>query len=150
MGCLDNFVSVVEEFTEVNHAQLVRAKDGSVIVPMYNWADFFDPFFKQTAFKGIKSLHHMRFTNSHRGKAYVKNSVDLDEREVSLLKDPGWHPHKKDLPEVIPPPGLSLERRKYLFEKIREFCPPQCQDIVCPEPIDDSIPPTSKRKKRGD
>lgn len=149
VGCLDDIIRVVEESAEVNHAQLVGAQDGTVIVPTYNWADYFDPFFKQTAFKGIKAFHHMRFSKSHRGKAYVKNSVDSEKEEISLLKDFGWHPNKKELPPVVPLPGLLLERRKYLFEKICEFCPPQCQKSVCPEPTDDSTPPTPMRKKHS-
>ena len=92
-------------------------------------------------------MHHMRFSKSHHGKAYVKNSVDLEE--ISLLKNTGWRPDK-DFPSIVPPPGLSLDRRKYLSEKIRKFCPPQCQESVCPEPIDDPTPPTPKRKKHGD
>ena len=59
VGCLDDIVRVVEESAEVNHAQLVGAQDGTVIVPTYNWAGYFDPFFKQAAFKGIKMMHHM-------------------------------------------------------------------------------------------
>ena len=74
--------------------------------------------------------------------------MDLQEKEISILKDPNWHPDEKDLPPVIPPPGLSLER-KYLFEKIREFYPAECQDSVCQEPVDDPTPPTPKRKKHG-
>ena len=150
VGCLDDIVRVVEESAEVNHAQLVGAQDGTVIVPTYNWADYFDPFFKQTAFKGIKAMHHMRFSKSHHGKVYVKNSTDSQEKEISLLKDAGWRPDKKGLPPIVPPPGLSLERRKYLFEKIREFCPRECRDSVCPEPVNDPTPPTPKRRRRGD
>lgn len=78
-----------------------------------------------------------------------KNSVDSQKREISLLRDLTWSPDKKELPPIIPPPGFSLERRKYIFEKIRDFCPPECQDSVCPEPIDSITPPTSKRKKHG-
>ena len=77
----------------MNHAQLVGAQDGTVIVPTYNWADYFDPFFKQNAFKGIKAMHHMRFSNQHLGKAFVKNSVDSQEREISMLRDSGWQPN---------------------------------------------------------
>ena len=148
VGCLDDIVRVVGESAEVNHAKLVGAQDGRVIVPTYNWADYFDPFFKQTAFKGIKAMHHMRFSRLQHGKAYVKNSVDSQE-EISLLKDERWQPDK-EVPPTVPPPGLSMERRKYLFDKIREFCPPDCQDIVCPEPVDDLTPPTHKRRKHGD
>ena len=150
VGCLDDIVRVVEESAEVNHTQLVGAQDGTVIVPTYDWAGYFDPFFKQNAFKGIKVMHHMRFSKQHFGKAFVKNSVDSQEREISLLRDLGWQPAIKELPPIVPPPGLSMERRKYLFEKIREFCPRDCQDIVCPEPVEDATPPTPKRRKHGD
>ena len=145
VGCLDNIIRVV---AEVNHAQLVGAQDGTVIIPTYNWANYFDPFFKLTTFKGIKAMHHMWFSRLQHGKAYVKNSVD-SQVEISVLKDEGWQPDK-ELPPIVPPPGLSMEWRKYLFDKIQEFCPPQCRDIVCPEPVDNSMPPTPKRKKHGD
>ena len=54
-----------------------------IIVPTHNWADYFDPFFKQTAFEGIKVMHHMRFSKSYHGKVYVKNSNSHEE--ISLL-----------------------------------------------------------------
>ena len=95
-------------------------------------------------------MHHMRFFKQYFGKAFVKNSVDSQEREISLLRDSGWQPAIKELPPIVPPPGLSMERRKYLFEKIRVFCLRDCQDIVCPEPVEDATPPMPKRRKHGD
>ena len=62
VGCLDDIVLIGEQSADANHAQLVRAQDGTVIVPTYDWAGYFDPFFKQAAFKGIKAMHHMRFS----------------------------------------------------------------------------------------
>ena len=50
-----------------------------------------------------------------------------------LLKD-DWSPSATDLPPVINPPGLSAERQWYLYDNIREYCPPHCQDVVCPLP----------------
>ena len=63
VGCLD-IVQVVEESTEVNHAQLVGALDGTVIMSTYDWAGYHDPYFKQTAFKGIKVMHHKNFRHT--------------------------------------------------------------------------------------
>ena len=40
----------------------------------------------------------------------------------------------QELPEVIPPPGIPLERQKYLYEQIRMFCEPEYTDITCPQP----------------
>ena len=41
IGCLDDIVRVVESSAVVNHAQLVGTQDGEVLVPTYDWADFF-------------------------------------------------------------------------------------------------------------
>ena len=71
----------MEESAEVNHAQLVGARDGTVILPTYDLVGYFDPYFEQAAFKGIKTLHHMRFSKMH----YGKHSIDLQEKTTSLL-----------------------------------------------------------------
>ena len=107
----------------MNHAQLVGAQDGAVIVPTYDWAGYFDPFFKQNAFKGIKVMHHMRFSKQHFGKAFVKNSVDSQEREISLLRDSGWQPAIKELPPIVPvpPTGLSMETKSIFSKRYESF-----------------------------
>ena len=113
--CLDDIIRVVEKSAEAN-------QDGRVLVPMYDWAAFFDHTFRQRALKGIKNMHHLRFTDDHPGYVYVKDSVDSPERIIKLLQDEKWKPQPHNLPPVIPPPGVSLERQQYLFENIREFC----------------------------
>lgn len=118
VGCLDDIARVVEESAVVNHAQLVGTQDGEVIVPTYDWAQYFDRPFRQKALKGIKAMHHLTFSNSHKGSVFVRDDINSAEREVKLLQDDDWTPSAQDLP---PPPGLSLERRQYLFDKIREF-----------------------------
>ena len=148
IGCLDDIARVVDESAVVNHAQLVGRQDGTVVVPTYDWAKFFDTPFRQAALKGIKSMHHLTFTDTKPGSAIVKDTVSSPEREIILVKNSSWEPNKDDLPPIIPPPGLSMERRQYLFEKIREFCPPHCQDLVCPDPtVEYSTPPTPKRRR---
>ena len=63
----------------------------------------------------------------------VRNdSTDL-EREITLIKDVSWRPN--DFPQSITPSGLSLERQWYLHDRIRDFCPEDCRDLVCPEPL---------------
>ena len=49
VGCLDDIVKVLENSAKVNYAQLVGTQDGQVIVPVYDWANYFDAPFKQTA-----------------------------------------------------------------------------------------------------
>ena len=149
IGCLDDIVRVVESSAVVNHAQLVGTQDGEVLVPTYDWAKFFDAPYRQSALKGIKAMHHLTFTHTKPGCVIVKDSVTSPEREINLIRDKSWKPTTTDLPPMIPPPGLSLERQQYLFDKIREFCPPDCRDLVCPQPIPEhSTPPPPKRKRR--
>ena len=79
-------------------------------------------------------MQHFRFTRDHPGYVFVKNSSDASETKIKVLKDMSWKPHKNCLPEEITAPGLSLERQWYLFQKIREFCPDEVKDLVCPKP----------------
>ena len=72
IGCLDEIARVVEESAEVNHAQLVGAQDGTVIVPTYDWAEFFKQPFNQQALKGFKKMHHLTFTDSKPGSVIVR------------------------------------------------------------------------------
>ena len=133
VGCLEDVVAVVERSGAINHAQLVGTHDGTSLVPFYNWSEFFDPHMSQTALKGISQMHHFRFSALHPGVVFVKNSCNDRERAIKLLKTP-WQPTSDDMPNIIPPPGLTLERQWYLFNKIREFCPDESKDIVCPKP----------------
>ena len=63
------------------------------------------------------------------------------EEQQRPLKDPSWTPDATDLPPIIQPTGLSLERRQYLFEKILEFCREDTRDLVCPNPSQAPVPP---------
>ena len=134
IGCLDDIVKAVHQLGSPNVAQLVGTLDGDIIVSTYNWSKFFEEHTIKTALKGITQMHHFHFKSSHPGKVIVKDSVNGTERTINLLKDPSWLPSPQDLPDEIIPPGLSSERKKYLYDKIREFVPPELQDIVCPQP----------------
>ena len=47
IGCLDDIARVVEKSAEAHHTQLVGTQDGRVLVPTYDWAEFFDAPFRQ-------------------------------------------------------------------------------------------------------
>lgn len=132
VDCLDDIAQVVRSSAVVNEAQLVATQDGEVLVPTYDWATFFQPHYYATALKGIKSYQHFHFRR--RGVVFVSKGADEPEKKITLLRDPTWTPSPLELPPISPPAGLSIERQTYLFEKIREFCRPEVQDIVCPKP----------------
>lgn len=132
----NDLVQVVQPSAEVNEAQLVATRDGHILVPTYDWASFFNDRYNQTGLKGIKKWHHLRFNRSHPGVAFVRTSSDEEEKEINFLSDKNWRPSLSDLRPIISPPGLSWERQIYLYEKIREFCRDEVQDIMCPKPSD--------------
>lgn len=136
VGCLADIAKVVNDSAVVNYTQLVGTENGTTIVPQYNWSDYFAPFFKRNAFQGIKSLHHLVFEAGTPGVVKVRDQTDSTEKSISVLstEHKQWAPLPTELPPIITPPGLSKERQQYLFDKIREYCPLECQDIVCPNP----------------
>ena len=134
IGCLDDIVDTVNRSATPNIAQLVGSQSGETIVPTYNWSDHFNEYTTKTALKGIKKMQHFHFSHLFPGQVKVKNDCDGSERTIDLRKDPSWRPMATELPDRIIPPGLSLERQWYLFDKIREYCPDHCKDLVCPRP----------------
>lgn len=134
VSCLDDIVRVVEGSAEVNHAQLVATQSNDVLVPTYNWSQFFEQHFRNTAFAGIKSYHHFHFDANTPGVVHVQTASDQPQKAIKVLQDPSWKPSPSELPDIVPPAGLSLDRQWYLYEKIREFCNPDVQDLVCPKP----------------
>ena len=56
------------------------------------------------------------------------------------IKKPGVSISVQEMPEVIPPPGIPMERQKYLYEQIRMFCEPEYADITCPQPDSNNLP----------
>ena len=134
IGDLDDIANCTSRSSFVNVPQLIGSLDGTKFVPTYDWSTFFDDKTVKTALKGITQLHHFRFSRFHPGKVFVKEISTSPEREINLLKDLSWRPPSQQLPSVVLPNGLSQERRQYLFDKIREFCPDDKKDIVCPNP----------------
>lgn len=115
----------------MNTAQLTGTPDGRVVVPTYDWQTFLYEHTKKLV--GIKSFHHLRFSSAHKGSVFVRETSDGPEVEYKLLKNE-WSPTATDLPECNTPSGLSANRQWYLFNKIREFCPEEAQDVTCPKP----------------
>ena len=117
--------------TGVNVSQPCGLHDGSVLIPTHDWASFFEKYFKKLP--GVKEYHHFCLSNEFPGWVFCKRYVDSEEVEFDLLRDPTKLP-PYTLPPIINPAGLNLERKKYLYKEIRQFCKPNSADLVAPKP----------------
>ena len=131
VNSLAELAATVETSAVHNFAQLVGTEDGTSIVPMYDWTRFLKPHFKRL--QGILSYRHFTVTAADPGVVEVKRTAESVGKKLKLIKG-NWTPDKDDLPPVIPPPGLSIDRQWYLYDNIREFCSRDTQDITCPLP----------------
>ena len=121
MGGLSDLVRVVNESAAVNTTQPTALEDGSVIVNAYSWQEYFANYCTKVV--GIKKLHHVRVDSTHPGYIFVKEKSGSMEEKRCILKDKTWSPTAEQLPPVLSPSSLSLQRQWYLYEKIWEFCP---------------------------
>ena len=88
------------------------------------------PFF---CLDGIKKYRHFCFEQDHPGVVFLKKTATAEEETRCLLWGV-WSPSLEDKPPLVPATGLSLERRRYLFERIREYFREESKDAVCPDP----------------
>ena len=116
VSSLDDLAHVVNESAACNICHLVGAQDVSTIMPSRDWARFLSPHFCRL--DGIKQYYHFRFDP---GVVFLKKTATVEEEQRCLLRGV-WSPSPVDKPPSILPAGLSLERCRYLYEKIREYC----------------------------
>ena len=109
VNCLDDIANSVSSLSFVNVPQLVGTLDGTCCVPTYNWSEYFEQYTIKSALKGITKLHHFRFDSNSPGAVYVKERSSDSKHQITLTKDTFWHPSVNNLPDVVVPPGLSLE-----------------------------------------
>ncbi len=98
----------MEKSASCNTVQLVVDSNGMVIVPMYDWVSLFAPVFRKLP--EIKVRHHFEFYSSRPGSVVAKTHSDSDSKEHNILKD-GVEMEKDEMPPVIKPQGLSLQRQ---------------------------------------
>ena len=145
VSSLQDLVEVVNSSAQVNCAQLVGSDDGEVIVPTYDWSGFLSEHFCKVP--QLKSYHHFQFSTALPGVVLLKKFSDSDSSRFRILTDNEWVPSPHTLPPVIRPAGLSLPRKWYLYNSIREYCRPGTEDLVCPLPLDP--PPTRDGTSAG-
>lgn len=136
-SCLQQVEKIVEDSTNIGLNRPIRtgSESGEVIVPIYDWLSFF----KQNNWKAVKDItkvSHFEFKSvvegvSEKGVVYTKTALGATETRtvLTLNVEP-----TEDFPTVVAPEGLSYNRKKYLFNKIREYCEDEWKDTLCPDP----------------
>ncbi|XP_062571722.1 uncharacterized protein LOC134233742 [Saccostrea cucullata] len=98
-----------------------------------DWMEFFSSTF--SPLKGLRDYQHFRFTKDMPGFVLCRKSNDDEEIPFKLLKcDPEFF-DTNARPRTILPGGLTRERQKYLYQRIRPFVQDPWKDTTCP-PVD--------------
>ena len=133
ISSLYELATVVESSSTngINKVQLVGTHNGKSVVPVYDWATYLGQYFKKML--NITKFHHFRFSRKELGVVYCKARIFGPEIKVNLLRKTNVLPHS-DLPPHIKLNGLDEDRKKYLFNEIRQFCKEGTEDLVAPNP----------------
>ena len=130
MGCLQR---VVETSSHIgaNRAQLIRSLEGQQLVHFYDWSAFFHQYF--SAIPRITSYHSFQFSCTNPGKVIIHESAaEPSEITIDILRQPI---PQGELPPLIIPKGLDIQRQWYLYNNIRQFCTSNLsKDLTCPKP----------------
>ena len=118
-------------FAGINQVQLAFDPVTNFRVPCYDWKNFLARFFN--TIPSILKYHHFYTSSDKSGKIELQEFIDSPVTTVDVMKQ-GIKIDRSQMPQVIPPPGLSFERQVYLFQQIRQFCEPEHADATCPEP----------------
>uniref|UniRef100_A0A1X7V5R2 Uncharacterized protein n=1 Tax=Amphimedon queenslandica TaxID=400682 RepID=A0A1X7V5R2_AMPQE len=143
---LDDFVQVVEQSSAVKKAQPVGSSNSELIVETLDWSSYFATLFKKI--KGIKGFQHFVVNATSPGVVAARQAVDGPVTQFNFLKEHAQIMEDK-LPNILPPKGMSTERKWYLYKKIRLFCRYECKDITCPLPDAPRLTGSSRQSTRG-
>ena len=132
VSCWNDIAHVVRKSTSscCNCPQLVASKNDIVNVELYDWQSFLKNYFR--TFPNLLSYHHFHFKYNSVGEITAKQYNDSAKVVVNIARNRNIE--RELFPEVLEPPGLSLARKRYLFEQIRKFCAFEYRDTVCPLP----------------
>ena len=103
---------------EANVTQLVGIQLGEVVIQTYQWTSTFAGQLKKL--KHIKTYHHFKLGASTPGTVCVKLESYYQEEHISLLNNT-WAPTRDNLPPVVVPSKLSLDRQWYLYNLIVQY-----------------------------
>ena len=111
------------------------------------WASYLGVHFRR-----LKQYQHFIFSATHPGVVTLKEHSNSSEETFTMLDSGSWSPVASELPPLIKPSGLPLERQWYLHKQIRPYCREGTEDLTCPKPslsLDNTTNTTTKKTNRG-
>jgi len=105
--------------------------DKQVKVATHYWTDHLGKFF--TKLPNIKVFQHFFFSSSQPGIVTCLRNLGDEPTPICILKKNVEEILTDNLPPIVEPIGLSLERQQYLFKEIRPFCQ-SSTSLVAPQP----------------
>ena len=93
----------------------------------------------------LKQYHHFIFSATHPGVVMLEYS-NSSEETFTMLDSGSWSPVASELPPLLKPSGLPLERQWYLHRQIRPYCR---EGLTCPKPslsLDTTTNTTTKKE----
>ena len=119
MKCIQDVVNNSSHIG-ANKVQLIRSLTGEQLVHFHDWSSFFRQYF--SSLPNITSFHVFHFDAKFPRKVFVQKTSSHPVEEHTILHPSTQLPFPPQLPDEIPTPGLTLERQKFLHDKIRQFC----------------------------
>ncbi|XP_060807122.1 uncharacterized protein LOC106142669 [Amyelois transitella] len=111
---------------------LVGNESGDAVnVKTYDWVKYFTDA-KGVKLQKLKSFSHFKTESTSIGLLQCTKNCSGEGHSTHVVFTE--NKFGDSMPTEIEPQGLSSERQKYLFEKIRPFVLAHSQDILCPQP----------------
>ena len=112
---------------------LVGNDNGDIEFPLLDWNDKFSQINNLDA-SILLSNNHFEISNEVPGLVLCRRLVNSDTISYALIASEDLDSISGDLPESLEIEGMSAERKKYLYDNIREFTPTKFQPLICPHP----------------
>lgn len=115
--------------SHVNHGILVSDERGTNLkIQFLKWSNYFENL-KWTKIPDLTKYYHFKFKSSSLG--YVWCRTELKDKPIWIPI--GFNINADIQLEEETPPGLPFDR--HLFEKLREYCPDEYKNVLCPAPV---------------
>ncbi|CAG2121097.1 unnamed protein product, partial [Medioppia subpectinata] len=106
--------------------------------PLLDWNEKFSHINNLDA-SILTANNHFEISNEVPGLVLCRRLVNSDTISYALIANEDLESISGDLPECLEIEGMPYERRKYLFDNIRDFTAVNYRPLICPDPNVDTI-----------